>query len=321
MKNGKLTALLVAAVCIGLGLVLILGALAAIDFELDWMHDADSTTTTYTIEEAFTDISIKGAECDIRLLPSEDGVCKVVCRESDKIYHTVTVKNSTLTVRRIDSRKWFERISLFNWGKMEIAVYLPESAYASLHITGVSGNIEVPRGFSFVSAELHNTSGDISCSAAVREELSAKTVSGKLSIQDVAPKRLTAKSTSGKVTVSAVKVEAAMEVETVSGKIELTDIRCQTLAAESTSGKLVLSEVVASEDIRVKSVSADVELRGCDGDTLWIKTTSGRVTGTLLTEKIFITKTSSGRVDVPRTTSGGTCEITTTSGDIMIAIA
>ena len=66
--------------------------------------------------------------------------------------------------------------------------------------------------------------------------------------------------------------------------------------------------------------TGDVELNACDAGGLSLKTTTGDVTGTLLSEKVFITDTSTGDVSVPKTTSGGKCEISTTTGDIRIDI-
>ena len=57
-----------------------------------------------------------------------------------------------------------------------------------------------------------------------------------------------------------------------------------------------------------------------DAATLSIKTDTGDVTGTLLTEKTFDAKASTGDVDVPKTTAGGVCKIRTDTGDICINI-
>ena len=54
--------------------------------------------------------------------------------------------------------------------------------------------------------------------------------------------------------------------------------------------------------------------------TISIKTDTGDVTGTLLSEKEFITDSDTGNIDVPKTTTGGKCEITTDTGDIKIDI-
>ena len=41
----------------------------------------------------------------------------------------------------------------------------------------------------------------------------------------------------------------------------------------------------------------------------------------LLSPKIFFTETSTGKVQVPRSLSGGECGITTSTGDIKLEIA
>jgi DUF4097 and DUF4098 domain-containing protein YvlB len=63
-----------------------------------------------------------------------------------------------------------------------------------------------------------------------------------------------------------------------------------------------------------------VKFEKSDAAELSIKTDTGDVTGTLLTEKIFDAKSSTGDVDVPKTGSGGKCEIRTGTGDIRIKI-
>ncbi len=272
--------MLVAIMLIAFGLLLSLGALFAMDFDFTKMNTINFTTNTYSIDQAFTSISVEGAECDIRLLISENDTCKVVCTESDKISHSVTVKDNTLTISRSDTRRWYEHIGIY-WGSMEIEIYLPQTEYESLYALSLSGNIEIPRDFSFSEAEIHNTSGNVNFSAAVKNDLS---------------------------------------INTVSGDITLADITCQNIAAKSTSGSVVFSNVVTSGNTHIETVSGNTILQRCDADSIWIKTTSGDILGTLLTEKIFLTDTTSGAIDVPQSTSGGNCEIKTTSGDITFSI-
>lgn len=320
MKVAKRNLLIAAAATVAAGLLLCFGAFAAMGFDFSRLNTLTVETHTYTVEDPFVNLSVDGAECDVRLFPSEDGSCKVVCRESDKIDHTVKVVDGTLTIKRVDHRKWYEHIVGFHWGKMEVAIYLPESAYASLSVTSVSGDVEIPAGFSFGEAEVQSTSGDVRFLASVENGLSVKTVSGDLFVQNTAPKSLRARSTSGDVTVSSVQVGAELTIKTVSGDLSLSQITCGSIDAETTSGDVECTALRASGSLRVKTVSGDVELRGCDGGTLWIKTTSGDVSGRLLTEKRFVTDTTSGRVRVPNAASGGTCEVTTVSGDIEFTV-
>ena len=51
-----------------------------------------------------------------------------------------------------------------------------------------------------------------------------------------------------------------------------------------------------------------------------MKTDTGDVTGSLLSDKIFFAESDVGSVDVPKTTTGGVCEIRTDTGKIAITI-
>ena len=66
--------------------------------------------------------------------------------------------------------------------------------------------------------------------------------------------------------------------------------------------------------------TGDIDLEDCDADEIFIVTDTGDVKGTLLSEKVFITKTDTGDVNVPNSISGGRCEITTDTGDINISL-
>ena len=301
MKLVKRNLLIAAVASVVSGLLLCFGAFAAMGFDFSRLNTLTFETHTYTVEDPFVNLSVDSVECDVRLLPSEDGSCKVVCRESVQVDHTVRVVDGTLTVERTDHRHWYERIFGFHWGSMEITVYLPESVYETLSVTSVSGDVEVPANFSFTEAKVESTSGDVRFLASVEKDLSVKTVSGD-------------------VTVDSVRVSGTLTAKTVSGDLSLSRITCGSINAETTSGDVDCTALRASGNLRIKTVSGDVELRNCDGDTLWIKTISGDVSGRLLTEKRFVTDTTSGRVRVPNSASGGTCEVTTVSGDIEFTI-
>ena len=320
MRTAKKILLIVAIASIVAGLLLCFGAFAMMGFRLAGLNMMTLETHSYTVDEPFTNLFIDGAECDVRLRPSEDGSCKVVCKESDKIDHTVRVVDGTLTVERVDHRRWYEHIFGFYWGSMEITIYLPESAYASLSVTSVSGNVEIPADFSFAEAKVQSTSGDVRFLASVENGLSVKTVSGDLSVRNTTPRNLHAQATSGDVSITSVHVEGELAVKTVSGDLALSQITCGSVDAETTSGDVDASSLLASGNLRIKTVSGDVDLRSCDAENLWIKTTSGDVSGKLLTEKFFVTDTTSGRVRVPQSQSGGKCEVTTTSGDISFTV-
>ena len=145
----------------------------------------------------------------------------------------------------------------------------------------MSGNIHVDDGFTFESASLESVSGNVRMFSEVKKELNA---------------------------------------ETTSGRILLSHIRSGGITVKSTAGKIQLTDVIAEKNLYVKSISGGVMLDECDGSTIKIETTSGSVKGTILSDKIFITDSISGRVKVPRSSVGGECEVTTISGNITIEL-
>lgn len=320
MKNTK-KAILAAVALIAAGLVIAFGGMTTMNFDFNKMNTLHFVTNTHSVDETFTNISIETAECDIRLLPSENDSCIVVCDESKEIFHSVSVKNNTLIIDRTDARKWYKRIVGIYWGDMTITVYLPQTAYESLSVLNVSGNTVIPEDFSFTDAKIRSTSGDIDFLAPVEKDLSLKTVSGNLHAEGTNPKSLDAQSTSGDMDYADSIVSGDITIDTVSGKIRCSNVSVSgDINMETTSGNVTLSDVTAAKAMQIETVSGDIKLESCDADSLWLKSTSGNVSGTLLTEKKFLTNTTSGRVNVPGSSSGGKCEIKTTSGNIQFEI-
>jgi len=81
-----------------------------------------------------------------------------------------------------------------------------------------------------------------------------------------------------------------------------------------------LNNVIAAEKFSVERSTGDVKFDGSDAAEIFVRTDTGDVTGSLLTHKVFITKTDTGKVDVPKTVDGGRCEIITDTGDIALDI-
>lgn len=83
---------------------------------------------------------------------------------------------------------------------------------------------------------------------------------------------------------------------------------------------MTLKNVIAAETFSIERSTGKVRFDGCDAAEILVKTGTGDVKGTLLSEKIFIARSNTGRVDVPQTVTGGRCEIITSTGDIEIHI-
>lgn len=320
MSNTKKTAMIVAGACIAAGLLVILAAMILIRFDIRRLNTMKFDSKTYEVQETFQRIDIHDVECDVRLLPADDGQCRVVCVESDRIVNTVEVKDGALTVTRQDNRRWYERMGIWWTGDADVTVYLPEREYQSIVLKTVSGEIDVPEDFTFTTADVTTTSGDISFLARATGGLSLKSTSGKITAGhgDGGPVR--AVTTSGDIRLSDTAAEE-LSVKTTSGEVFLSRVTARELEITTTSGEMELRFVRAEGSARLESVSGDVDLQDFDAADITVKTTSGDVDGSLLSPKAFEIHTTSGGVRVPPSDpSGGTCTVKTTSGDVEIEV-
>lgn len=320
MKTSKKVAIIVSVVAIIIGLFLCGGAAIAMDFKFSNISTENYVTNTYIVEDMFMRVTVEAKEYNVRLHVSEDGQCKVEYTEDEKVSCSVKVDDDTLAIQVIDTREWYEYIS---WSEIKLDIYLPQREYESLFIRSHNGDIAVPNDFTFMEADICSTSGEINFLAAVKNNLYLKTVNGDISVVGTNTNihNIEVETTSSDIAIKSVTLEGALSIKTIRGNIDLNNITCQNVVAESTTGDMEFSDLIAKEMIRTRNYSGDVELWQCDAGSLDIKTTSGDVSGSLLTQKIFVTDTTSGDVDVPRSTSGGICQVNTTSGNIEFIMA
>lgn len=336
MKNAKRRWLLLAAALVILGAALCRGAYAAMGYDLTKLNSETMETSSYKIEVPFSKISIKASDAKVVLLPSEGKTCWVQCTSWKNEPYTAEVIDRTLTIQPAKSpilRLWW-----FAFGEPSILLYLPNSCYEQLNIETGSGNMDLPQDFTFSNAQLKSSSGHISLESKVEKKLSAKTSSGYLLVNGVSCKEMTLLSSSGNGEVCYGGANR-LQIKSSSGEISLSYLTCGELEAEASSGDISLTGVQLSGDLKVnttsgtislnicdagslklKSSSGTIFLTNCDADSLELRSSSGDILGSLLSDKRFITKSSSGRIQVPETTSGGVCKVETSSGDIRFRI-
>ena len=104
------------------------------------------------------------------------------------------------------------------------------------------------------------------------------------------------------------------------GRTYIANTECKNLTSSGSTGDIYLKNVITLDKINIKRSTGDVGIEGSDATEIFIKTDTGDVTGNLLSNKVFIAKTDTGSINVPKTTVGGRCEITTDTGDIKMKI-
>lgn len=318
MKKMRI-AMIVSVIIVAAGVVLSLVGLLMMRFDWKRLDLSHYQSKNHEISEDFNSISIDVDTADVILRLSQDGVCRVSCFEDERNPHTVTVQDGTLQIR-VTASKWYHHIGFFNFNEPSVTVSLPKAAYDALQIKTNTGDVTLPGELSFKNAAVECDTGDVNWRSAVSDTLSVITDTGDIEIVGVSPSTLSAKTHTGDISVGEGKIAEKLEVTTHTGEVDLFAIECGALTVESDTGDVEMKELLAAETISVITNTGDVALDRCDAAAITVRTDTGDVFGVLLSEKVFLTKTDTGDVDVPKGTSGGTCEIVTDTGDIEFEI-
>jgi len=312
--------LIVGAALVVLGIIAFTVVMTLNHWNFNKLSTVKYVTNTYPINIDFTDISIETDTADILFVPSDANSCEVVCREPENMLHSVTLEDGCLTVRVKDERKWYDHIGI-NIGSAKITVTLPQGAYQSLMVKGSTGNVDVPGDFSFKTIDISASTGNVECFASASESLKIHVSTGKIRVENLSAGDVDLRVSTGGVTTSKLDCTGILSIQTSTGKSTLTDVSCGTLTSTGSTGNITLENVIVAKDLSIVRSTGDVKFIKCDAAELNIKTDTGDVTGSLLSRKVFIAHTDTGRVDVPKTATGGKCEITTDTGNIKIEIA
>lgn len=320
MKRTSMIWLIIATCFVLIGGVFFCLTMTVNHWNFSLLDNEKMETATFDINEEFHNISINSDTEDIEFCLSEDGMGKVVCYEREKEKHTVTIQDGTLSIEKMDTRKWHDYISLFSFGSPTITVYLPQAEYASLFIEESTGAITIPKDFLFGSMDISLSTGDVDCSASSSGLLRIETDTGDIHLQNLSAGELDLSVSTGHVDVQSVVCEGNVGVSMSTGKVKLMDVSCKSVRSTGSTGNITMKNVIAAEKISIERSTGDVEFNGCDAGEIFVETDTGDVTGNLLTDKVFIAETDTGKVDVPKTITGGRCEIKTDTGDISIEI-
>lgn len=320
MSNGTKAALITGTVLVLVGLIGFCCAMTINRWDFKRMNTMKYETNTYDVNEDFQNIAINTDTDDIIFALSKDGTCKVVCVEREKVRHTVKVQEDTLSITVTDSRNWMDNLFSFSAEVPKITVFLPESRYGALQVRESTGDIDLPEDFSFESIDIKASTGDVNCGASAAGLLQIRLSTGDIRMNQVSAEDLTLSVTTGHVDVTSAVCRGHFDLTVSTGKSELTDIRCRSFSTKGDTGNIKMDSLIAEESISVERTTGKVKFEKCDAAEIFIETDTGDVAGTLLSDKVFITESDTGRIDVPKTITGGRCEITTDTGDIKVSV-
>ncbi len=302
------------------GVLLVVGGVV---FAVAIAKNSSSTTVidkTYDLNEDFENIDIKLSISDLSFKASSDGSKKVIVQEREKQYHAVKVKDNALNISFVDERQWYEKMFNFDFKPMTVEVYLPASAYGDLKIDSSTGNVNVPKDFSFASFICEVDTGNVNTSASANDKIDIKASTGNISLKELNCKGLNLKASTGNISTKDVVISEDADINTSTGNVKLDDTTFRDINIKTSTGDVTLTNAVGSGKMIIKTSTGDVKFNDADAAEMDIKTSTGYVKGTLLTSKSFSVSSSTGKPKYPEFSTGGHCRIETDTGAIDISI-
>ena len=319
MNNRTKIWLATAAFLVITGLLIFIIAFSVCGFDFSRLGTVKYESNTHLISDKFDSISVKTDTADIIFLPSENGNCMVECYEAENQKHSVAVIDGTLKINVTDERKWYEYIEI-GFESSKITVYLPDEEYASLNIKESTGDIEITDYFKFDSIDIKVSTGDVKNYASASDLIKIKTSTGDIMLENITAGALDLSGSTGMISVKSVECDWNIEIRVSTGETVLSDVSCMNLISGGSTGDISLFNVIADGLFSIERSTGDIKFESSDATEIFIKTDTGDVRGSLLSDKVFFAESDTGRINIPKTLTGGKCEITTDTGDIKITI-
>lgn len=310
-----------AVLLIACGIVLFAVSLGNHNGDITQLGKDQFEINNHEFEDNISGFCVNTSTADIEFIPYDEKNTRIVCFELKKAKHTVEYNETTgtISINVTDERAWYEQVGIFI-SSPKITVYLPERKYLSIALETHTGDVNIPDELLLGNITVSTTTGNVKCSANTTEKLKISTHTGNIQLSNVTTNELELDVTTGNINVSAVKCNGDISVGVSTGNAYLTDTYCGTLTSNGSTGRMVLTNVIASAKLSIERSTGDVKFEACDADEIYVKTSTGSVTGTLKSQKTFITDTNTGSVNVPSGTTGGTCKIKTSTGSIRISL-
>lgn len=315
MSKKKTVWLAIAAALFVVGASIFVAVMSANGWDFKKLSTVKYVTNSYQIEQEYTSVSIETEETDILFLPT-DGESKVVCYEREKALHTVEVIDGVLTIKGEKESK----IAFIDFDSPSITVYMPKGAYLALAVVTSTGDVEIPKEFSFESLHVSVSTGDITSQASVVKETKMSASTGDITVENCQVSALALTVSTGDVRIANTQCAGEISVTVSTGETNIENVSCGRLVTQGNTGDIRMKNVIAAHDFSIKRSTGDVTFDGCDAGELYVETSTGDVKGSLLSAKLFDVTTDTGERDVPLSGQGGICKITTDTGDIHITI-
>lgn len=181
--------------------------------------DTNSYSEERTIEESFTDISIKTNNENIELVATEDPVARVEFEGSKELKEEVTieVRDHTLFMETAKDKK--PSPIIFFPKDIKMTVYLPDSIYESLDMKTDNGNFKASE-LELKAVKVSSSNGEVLLEEVKSKTLNVTADNGNVHLDQVEGS-ISGNTINGSISLIAEEWKLPIQLETINGDIEL----------------------------------------------------------------------------------------------------
>ena len=145
MKKTKKVGLIISLSLIGVGLLLMVIAVASAGSDWKTIFSDDRDRVITEISQPFDSIVIETELDSVEIVPSEDSSSVAEYYSSDRSGYDLKVSNRVLTIRPRHSKRWYEYINISGFSGHEVRLLIPTGPYKSIDVETGIGSIDIHR--------------------------------------------------------------------------------------------------------------------------------------------------------------------------------
>lgn len=214
-------------------------------------------TEVYEITEAVESVFVHGSDQDIKILPAEDGKCRLEYSKGKHDRYEIAFEDGALSVEKSEEFH-IQLLPEFDGG--EIKLYLSEGEYNELKIRAASSDVYVAEGFLFENVAIDLSSGDVSIHADVGKVM-IDTASGDVALCNMAADKIEIGTASGDVSFEGLDA-GGIFISTASGDVEGSVVKPMLYETDTASGDVDVPVSMRDAEIcRIETASGDIVIR------------------------------------------------------------
>lgn len=217
------------------------------------LTNSEILTHETVLNDEINDLNIQVETSDVTIKVSDSEVSKVICKETEKAYHTVSIINGTLNITSQDDTKWYERMFPNYYPDLKVEVYLAKKEFNDFKFKGATGKFIVESGFTFENLEAKLSTGESAIAGDIHNLLKVETSTGDTMINKVDVKNLELKASTGKITLNEVAVEEKITAKASTGNIIIESTHAADLDAKTSTGNIKMNGLVITNEMKAES--------------------------------------------------------------------